>query len=102
VVFLKKFNGVPPPTPIPLPPIKHGRVLPQPEKVLRAHLNRGMWEIMVKWVGQADANTTWEKVPEFKEAFPSFQLMDELFHNGEGSVVDAFIGRPYQRRAKQS
>jgi hypothetical protein len=37
---------------------------------------------MVKWAGQAAANATWEQVSEFKEAFPSFQLKDELFHNG--------------------
>jgi hypothetical protein len=61
MVFLKKFNGVPPTAPVPLPPIKHGCVLPLPKKVLRAHLNYGMWEIMVKWAGQADAIATWEK-----------------------------------------
>jgi hypothetical protein len=86
VVFLKKFNGAPPATPATLPPIKHGRILPEPEKVLRARLNHDMWEIMVKWAGQAAANATWEQVPEFKKAFPSFQLEDELFHNG-GEVL---------------
>jgi hypothetical protein len=62
-VFLKKFNGIPHAAPVPLPPINHGHVLPQLEKVLRARLNHDVWEIMVKWVGQADANATWEKVP---------------------------------------
>jgi hypothetical protein len=102
VVFLKKFNGAPHATPATLPPIKHGCILPEPEKVLRARLNHGVWEIMVKWARQAAANATWEQVPEFKEAFPSFQLEDELFHNGEGSVVDAFIDKQYQRRSKQA
>jgi hypothetical protein len=55
---------------------------------------------MVKWVGQAAANATWEQVSEFKEVFPSFQLEDELFHNGGESVVDAFIGKQYQCRPK--
>jgi hypothetical protein len=82
-VFLKKFHGAPPATPATLPPIKHGSILPEPEKALRARLNRAVWEIMVKWAGQAAANATWEQVSEFKEAFPSFQLEDELFHNGE-------------------
>jgi hypothetical protein len=40
VVFLKKFNGSPPAAPATLPPIKHGRVLPEPEKFLRTRLNR--------------------------------------------------------------
>jgi hypothetical protein len=85
-----------------LPPIKHGRVLPQPEKVLHAHLNRGELEFLVQWMGQAVANTTWEKVPEFKDAYPSFQLEDESFLNGGGgeSVVDTFIRKTYQRRPK--
>jgi hypothetical protein len=83
-VFLKKFHGAPPATPATLPPIKHGSILPEPEKALRARLNRAVWEIMVKWAGQAAANATWEQVSEFKEAFPSFQLEDELFHNGGG------------------
>jgi hypothetical protein len=58
VVFLKKFNGSPPIAPATLPPIKHGRVVPEPEKVLRVRLNRGVWEIMVKWARQAAANAT--------------------------------------------
>jgi hypothetical protein len=54
-----------------LPPINHGRVLPQLEKVQHAHLNRDAWEILVKWMGQAAANVTWEKVPEFTDAYRS-------------------------------
>jgi hypothetical protein len=102
VVFLKKFHVAPPATPATLPPIKHGCILPEPEKALSARLNRGVWEIMVKWAEQAAANATWEQVSEFKEAFPSFQLEDELFHKGGGSVVAAFIGKQYQRRPKQA
>jgi hypothetical protein len=76
-------------------------MLPQPEKVLRTRLNRGVWEILVQWMGQTTADATWEKVPEFKDAYPSFQLKDELFSIwGGGSVVDAFIRRKYQRRPK--
>jgi hypothetical protein len=87
VVFLKKFNVAPPATPATLSPIKHGRILPEPEKVLRTRFNHDVWKIMVKWVGQAAANATWEQVLEFNEAFPSFQLEDELFHNGGGGEV---------------
>jgi hypothetical protein len=74
-------------------------VLPQPE-VLQGCLNHDMWEILVKWMGQAAVDATWEKVPEFTDAYPSFQLEDELFHNGRGSVVDAFTGNTYQRWQK--
>jgi hypothetical protein len=48
VVFLKKFTGTQPAVVARLPPIKHGRVLPQPEKVMHACLNHGVWEILVQ------------------------------------------------------
>jgi hypothetical protein len=55
----------------------------------------------VQWMGQAAIDSTWEKVLEFKDAYPSFQLEDELFLNlGGGGVVDAFIGKMYQRQPK--
>jgi hypothetical protein len=47
VVFLKKFTSTPPIVVPRLPPIKHGRLLPQPEKILHARLNRGEWEFLV-------------------------------------------------------
>jgi hypothetical protein len=52
VVFLKKFMGTLQDVAPRLPPIKHGCVLPKPEKVLRAYLNRDVWEILVQWMGQ--------------------------------------------------
>jgi hypothetical protein len=55
----------------------------------------------VQWMGQAAIDSTWEKVLEFKDAYPSFQLEDGLFLNlGGGGVVDAFIGKMYQRQPK--
>ena len=41
VALLKKFEGAPPSAIPPLPPLVHGRVMPTPEEVLRAWLNRG-------------------------------------------------------------
>jgi hypothetical protein len=90
VLFLKKFTGTPPAVVPRLPPIKHGRMLPQPEKVLRTRLNRGVWEILVQWMGQTTADATWEKVPEFKDAYPSFQLKDELFSIWGGECCGCF------------
>jgi hypothetical protein len=43
---------------------------------------------------QSVADATQEQLTKFKDAFPSFQLENELFHN-EGSVIDPFIGRTY-------
>jgi hypothetical protein len=47
VLFLKKFVGTPPSEVPPLPPIKRGRVLPVPLKIVRTWLNRGNWELLV-------------------------------------------------------
>jgi hypothetical protein len=69
-------------------------------KVLRARLNRGVWDILVQQIGQAAADATWDMVPECKDAYPSFQLEDELFLNLGGGGVDAFIRKTYQRWPK--
>lgn len=98
VVFLKPFQGQPPTQVVQLPPIHHGRVLPTPAKVLRARLNRGIWEVLVPWMGRASADASWEQVVSFKQEHPEFQLEDELFHGEGGNVVDSFIGQTYRRR----
>ena len=102
VVFLKKHVGDPPVAPVPLPPIDHGRAVPTPQKVLRARLNHGVWELSVQWLGLPAADTTWEPLESFKERYPSFQLEDELFRKEGGSVVDSFVGRTYERRRKKN
>jgi hypothetical protein len=48
-------------------------------------------------IGQATAATTWEKVPEFTMHIPLFSSRINYFVV-EGTVVDAFIGKMYQRR----
>jgi hypothetical protein len=74
--------------------------------VLRAWLNRGVWELLVKWTGWTAADTTWEQLEDFKVQFPHVELADELFVDGGGggNVVDAFVGCStarcqYSRRA---
>jgi hypothetical protein len=52
--------------PLPPPQIKNGRLLPQPGKILRAHLNHGVWEEVVSWMGQSVAKATWEQLIESK------------------------------------
>ena len=86
---------------VPLPALLHGKVVPSPEKVLTVRLNRGVWEILVKWTGRAETDTTWEQVEDFKQQFSAFELADELFGGEGGNVVDAFVGRKYQRRPRQ-
>jgi len=102
IVFLKKHQGDPPPAIVPLPPVIHGRVVPTPASVKRARLNRGVWELCVRWVGRDASDSTWEKLDEFRETYPEFQLEDELFREEGGNVVDAFVGIQYRRRNKGS
>jgi hypothetical protein len=53
-------------------------------------------------VRRSAADATWEKIDEFKEAHPEFQLEDELFSGEGGSVVDVFVGCVYRRRKKKT
>ena len=100
VSLLKKFIGEAPTQVIPLPELLNGRVIPTPEKVLRARLNRGVWEVLIKWTGRAETDTSWEQLEDFKLRYPVMTLEDELFVGEGGNVVDTFVGRQYARRHK--
>jgi hypothetical protein len=58
VSFLKKHNGVALESLPPLPDIKHGKALPQPEHIVRARLNRRSWELLVRWMGREPSETS--------------------------------------------
>jgi len=98
VGVLKPFRGAPPTSQPALPPLRHGRPLLHPERVLRAELRRGVWHVLVEWTGMPASEATWEPVPVFREAYPSFQLTDELFPVGGRDVM---VGKTYQRRHQQ-
>jgi hypothetical protein len=66
--------------------------------VIWARLNRGHWEILVLCQGQASTDATWEKVADFKIAYPAVQLEYKLFLEEEENVVDSFIMKVYKRR----
>jgi hypothetical protein len=70
VALLKKFEGTPHDAVILLLAIQRGRVLPTPNKVIKARLNRGIWEILVSWQGRASTIRAWKKVDEFKKEYP--------------------------------
>jgi hypothetical protein len=98
VGVLKPFRGTPPSSVPELPPLHHGRPLQRPVRVLRSELRRGVWHVLVEWAGMPVSEATWEPVPAFREAHPSFQLEDELFPEGGRDVM---IGKMYKRRAKE-
>jgi hypothetical protein len=101
VGLLKPYNytGAPPAAPAPLPPVQDGRLVPAPDRVLRAQLCRGEWKLLVKWQGLPADDATWEPLQSFKDLYPDVQLEDELFA-GEGR--DVMIGRTYSRRGPNS
>jgi hypothetical protein len=65
-------------------------------------MNRGVWEVLVHWLGRANTDTSWEQLEEFKVRYPQVQLADELFVGEEGNVIDAFLGRKYFRRKRHT
>jgi len=82
VGLLKPFHGTPPVAPAPLPPVQHGRVCPQPAKVLRGRLARGRYEVLVQWVDQDASSAAWVALDDFKRLYPDYQLEDELLLQG--------------------
>ena len=96
--LLKKFIGTPPTELVQLPPIVRGRVVPTPQRAVRARLNRGIWELLIQWKGSDPAEATWELLSSFVATYPEFQLEDELFLGEGGNVTDAFVGKVYRRR----
>jgi hypothetical protein len=86
VGMLKMYNGEPPETLVPLPPIRHGRAMSYwftgAGWRLQSCLSQGRHELLVHWKGQdaADdaADATWMELDESRKLFPTFQLEDEL------------------------
>ena len=72
VGLLKPYNytGAPPTAPVVLPPVQDGRLLPAPERVLRAQLRRGDWKLLVKWQGLSEDDAMWEPLQDFKTLYP--------------------------------
>jgi hypothetical protein len=98
VGLLKPCHGTTLNGPGVLPPTRHGRAIPQPAEVIKGRLAHGVHELLVRWTGQATADTTWVELGTFKRDFPSFQLEDELVLQ-EGRDVMTEI--PYQRRGQR-
>jgi hypothetical protein len=95
VGLLKAHRGNPPAAPPALPPTADGRLLPGPEKVLKAQQRRGVWHVLVQWTGLSVDDATWEKLDEFRQQFPDIQLEDELFAQAGRDVM---TGITYSRK----
>jgi hypothetical protein len=98
VGLLKPFRGSPPLLPPAMPPMENGRLLPSPEKIIRARLKRGQWHVLVQWSEAKPEDATWEPLQQFTASYPQFQLDDELFVEGGRDVM---TGNVYSRRYKR-
>jgi hypothetical protein len=58
VGLLKPFHGQPPSSTPPLPLLRHGRPLQQPERALRASLRRGVWHVLIQWADMPASEAT--------------------------------------------
>jgi hypothetical protein len=72
VGLLKPHRGEPPAAPGVMPPLLHGRILPEPEAAVRAELRCGVWHVRIKWCGLPDEDATWEQLEEFCSHYPDF------------------------------
>jgi hypothetical protein len=45
-----------------MPPLLHGRILPEPEGAVRVELRRGVWHVRIKWRRLPDEDATWEQL----------------------------------------
>jgi hypothetical protein len=53
--------------------------------------------MLVQCLGRAKSDASCQDFTDFKHVYRAFHLADELFVGEGGSVVNAFIGRQYQR-----
>jgi hypothetical protein len=95
--LLKKFHGVTPDAPPPLLALHHGVVTPEPERIIKSRLARGVVQVLVQWKGESAASATWEDRELFIAKHPGLQLEDELPLDGGGDVM---WGRTYTRRRR--
>jgi hypothetical protein len=87
VGLLKPFYGEQPVQPPALPPLQNGRVLVQPEKVLKGRLARGRRQILVRWKGAPPSESAWVDLDDSVQQYPDFQLEDELLLQGGRDVM---------------
>jgi len=63
-----------------------------PERALRARLYRGVRQILVQWQGAPPSSASWEDLADFQQRYPTFQLEDELLHEGGGGGGGRYHG----------
>jgi hypothetical protein len=79
VSLLKQHRGSTPIASGVVPPTHDGRILPEPERAIKALQRQGVCRMLIQWRGLPAEEATWELLEKFKAAYPDFQLEDELF-----------------------
>jgi hypothetical protein len=97
VGLLEPHRGEPPAAPRVMPPLLHGRILPEPEAAVHAEL-RGVWHVRIKSRGLPNEDATWEQLEEFRNHYPYFQLEDDLFAQ---AGRDFMVGKTFGRRPRR-
>jgi hypothetical protein len=87
VSLLKQHRGSPPAEPGDIPPTHDDRILPEPERAVKAQQRRGVWRVLIQWRGLPVEEAAWELLEDFKAAYPDFQLEDELFSQAKRDVM---------------
>jgi hypothetical protein len=65
VEVLKKFVGMPPDVLPPLPLMVDGVVVPTPKRVVQGLRAHGVRQVLLHWLGEPAASTTWEDLEDF-------------------------------------
>jgi hypothetical protein len=86
-----------------LPQLQNGRVVVQPEVLLKSKIVHGRRQVLVHWKDALAAESYWVDLEEFREKFPEFQLKDELLpREGEMSYGATPLPGTSTRRPKAS
>jgi hypothetical protein len=95
VGVLRPFHGDPPDHVPALPQLQHGRVVVQPEVLLKSRIAHGRSQVLVRWKNAPAAESCSVDLEEFQEQLLVFQLKDDLLLQGGRDVM---WGKTFARR----
>lgn len=69
---LKKQQGLPPTTSLPIPMIDDGIAILEPELMLKNRVISGRLQVLIKWKNQPSIESSWEDAETFQKLYPKF------------------------------
>jgi hypothetical protein len=82
VGLLKKFQGTPPQDPPALPPVRHGAIVPEPERAVKSRLARGVRQVLVQWRGRPQLPQPGRMSTRSAPAIPDFSSRTTCLSRG--------------------